>query len=244
MNIYLTGDKHGYFYSITRYCQLHKNLNRNDDVMIILGDVGINYYEECILSGLYRTLTDLPITLLCVHGNHERRPATISSYEIDEFCNGKVYINPEFLHVKFAIDGEIYDLPDYTGNIKKCIVIGGAYSVDKYYRLANGISWFADEQPSDEIKINVENALIKNNWNIDYVFTHTCPYRFRPTEWFLDIDTSKMIIDTSTEEWLQTIYDRLKHFEKWYCGHFHGEKYDINAKIRFMYEDITKLGQN
>jgi histidinol-phosphatase (PHP family) len=46
---------------------------------------------------------------------------------------------------------EIYNLGG-----KKTIVIGGAYSVDKYYRLMRGIHWFADEQPSEEIKNKVE----------------------------------------------------------------------------------------
>lgn len=31
----------------------------------------------------------------------------------------------------------------------KTIVIGGAYSVDKFYRLSKGYNWFEDEQPSD-----------------------------------------------------------------------------------------------
>ena len=31
-------------------------------------------------------------------------------------------------------------------------MLGGAYSVDKYYRLMRGFNWWPDEQPSDEIK--------------------------------------------------------------------------------------------
>ena len=43
--------------------------------------------------------------------------------------------------------GEIYNI-----NGKSILVIGGAYSVDKEYRLLKGWSWFKDEQPNKEIE--------------------------------------------------------------------------------------------
>ena len=48
-------------------------------------------------------------------------------------------------------DGEIYDIDD-----KKVMVIGGAYSVDKWYRLKMNYKWFEDEQISEEEKSFVE----------------------------------------------------------------------------------------
>ncbi|MCL1810162.1 MAG: RHS repeat protein [Clostridiales bacterium] len=41
----------------------------------------------------------------------------------------------------FAKDGEVYD---FDG--KRCVAIGGAYSVDKQVRLAQGWGWWPDEQ--------------------------------------------------------------------------------------------------
>lgn len=38
------------------------------------------------------------------------------------------------------------------------MAIGGAYSIDKYYRLANHLPWFESEQPSDAIKSSVKAA--------------------------------------------------------------------------------------
>lgn len=35
------------------------------------------------------------------------------------------------------------------------LVICGAYSVDKLYRLSRGYGWWGDEQPSDEIKAHI-----------------------------------------------------------------------------------------
>ena len=83
---------------------------------------------------------------------------------------GTVYVEDDFSNLLFAKDGEIYDLDG-----KKSIVIGGAYSVDKYYRLQRGMNWFPDEQPSDEIKLKTEKQLSAVNWNVDIVLTHTWP---------------------------------------------------------------------
>ena len=40
--IYITGDKHGDFYDIYSFCNKYKTSTK--DIMIILGDSGINYY--------------------------------------------------------------------------------------------------------------------------------------------------------------------------------------------------------
>ena len=45
----------------------------------------------------------------------------------------------------FAKDGEVFDF-----NGKQTIVTGGAYSVDRMYRLIHGYGWWPDEQPSEE----------------------------------------------------------------------------------------------
>ena len=47
-----------------------------------------------------------------------------------------MFFEEEYPNMFFAKDGEIYNI-----NNKKTMVIGGAYSVDKYYRLGRGYSW-------------------------------------------------------------------------------------------------------
>lgn len=76
-------------------------------------------------------------------------------------------IEEEYPNITFAIDGEIYDIAE-----NKAIVIGGAYSVDKYYCLQRCIKWFSDEQPSAVTKQKVENTLENCNWNIDIFFSY------------------------------------------------------------------------
>lgn len=58
-----------------------------------------------------------------------------------------------------------------------------AYSVDKMYRVSHGYGWWADEQPSEEIKAYVEAQLEGMNWNV--VLSHTVPLKYEPTEVFL-----------------------------------------------------------
>lgn len=119
----------------------------------------------------------------------------------------------------------------------KAMAIGGAYSVDKWYRLRHNLHWFPDEQPSEEIKARVRKKLDELGWKIDAVLTHTCPYRYTPREAFLrGVDQST--VDSSTERWLDSIAERLD-YQAWYCGHWH-----INKRIdrlHFLFDSVELL---
>lgn len=233
-NVFITGDTHRDFTRIKSFCEKYETTL--DDTIIILGDVGINYFLDIEDVRLKYRLSKMKINLFCVKGNHEKYPAKINTYREIDYRGGKAYIEPEFTNLIFAKDGEIYDF-NIGGENKKAIVIGGAYSVDKPIRLRKGLKWFSDEQPSEEVKEYVENQLDKVNWGVDYIFSHTCPFRYTPTEWLkTGLDQTK--VDKSTEEWLDKIYEKLD-FDKWYCGHYHGEK--VIDRIEFMYKGIKQL---
>lgn len=238
MTNYITGDTHGKFDRVEYLCQ---DLNTTiKDTLIILGDVGINYYGKNKDIKKKEQLSKLPITLFCVKGNHENYAPNVKGYELIDYLGGKAYVERRYPNLIFAKDGEIYNFEiehDAHKETRKAIVIGGAYSVDKYYRLMNKHMWFDDEQPSEETKAYVEHQLDRVNWDVDYVFSHTCPERFIPREWFLPmIDQST--VDNSTEQWLDTIYERI-NVDKWYCGHFHGEKLIDN--VRFLFRSIFEI---
>ena len=234
--IYFTGDIHG---DVRRIIDaIHRFDIGPDDVIVILGDAGLNYFGNN--RGDRRTKSRLNaegVTVFCIHGNHEMRPATLKSYHTASWRGGTVYAEDEYPNLLFAKDGEIFD---FDG--KKAFVIGGAYSVDKYYRLQRGAPWFSDEQPSPEIKQSVESALDAVNQQIDIVLSHTCPGRYIPTEAFLTgLDQST--VDRSTEDWLGTIEEKLS-YDQWYCGHWHIDKRIDRMHFLFISMECLPSGEN
>lgn len=206
-----------------------------DDVLIILGDAGINYYDPEQDERKKKYLESLPITIFAIHGNHEMRPQTIPTYHEADWNGGKVYMEDDYPHILFAKDAELYKL-----NGLFTFVVGGAYSVDKNYRLLHGLAWWPDEQPSDEIKRQVEEKLEGMDWEVDVVLTHTAPLKYEPTEVFLPM-INQSTVDKSTEQWLDSIEEQL-YYDRWYCGHYHTAK--KIEKIQFMYNDFDEFPEN
>ena len=228
--VYLTGDTHGRFDRIEAFCRGRSMVREN--TFIILGDVGLNYFGDVRDRTGKERLSQLPCTFFCIHGNHEQRPSPLMGYRRSECHGGAVWVEPQFPNIVFAIDGEVYDFCGHS-----CLVIGGAYSVDKWYRLEQGFHWWPDEQPSEEIREKVEAVLEQRNRQIDAVLSHTCPLKYEPREVFLKgLDQST--VDKSTEEWLGEIESRLR-YKRWYCGHYHTEK--RVDRLQFMFEDYAIL---
>lgn len=220
--VYFTGDIHGHVERILNFTA--KYSLTCDDVLIILGDVGVNYYGERLDRHTKNILSQANTTILCVHGNHEIRPNNIPTYKLKTWNGGEVWYEDKYPNLLFAKDGEIYTIGKY-----KYIAIGGAYSVDKHLRREN-VSWWSDEQPSDTIRARVERQLTTNT--VDVVLSHTCPFKYIPTECFLS-GVRQSSIDQSTELWLDTIEDKIT-YKAWFCGHWHTDK--RIDKMHFLFE--------
>lgn len=244
MSVYMTGDIHGdpwRFWSIENFCNNHKTTT--DDWLICLGDVGLNYYgakskEEISLKN---EAAKLPIKMFCIHGNHERRPIKEDGYKEIEVTEGAIQgpmlWDSRYPNQYFAIDGAVYKIQTSERTLN-ALVCGGAYSVDKFYRLQFRANWWPDEQPNELTKGLVR--LMATRYPIDIMLTHTCPLRFEPKELFLDcIDQST--VDTSTEEFFDDIYEQFPadHKPMWYFGHFHGDKYTDDYVM--LFNDIIEL---
>lgn len=228
--IYITGDKHTDFREVFYFC--YANETTLDDILIVLGDAGINYYASEKDYMLKDSLLQYPITFFCIHGNHEERPENIESYKTKVFHDGIVYYEENYPNILFAKDGEVYNF-----NNHKVLVIGGAYSVDKYFRLARGYNWYESEQPSEKTKNKIVKVLKDLDNKIDIILSHTCPYKYLPKEMFLDgIDQST--VDNSTEYFLDEI-EESTDYNLWYCGHYHTDK-EID-KLIFMFHKIEEF---
>lgn len=225
---YVTGDTHASFGGLYRQLAAMPP----DTGCVILGDAGFNYHRDEEDRRNKARIDSLGRTIFCVHGNHESRPAATGLYELQPRFGGQVWVEPDFPHLLFARDGDVYEL-----NGKSVLVIGGAYSVDKYYRLIHGYHWWADEQPDQATRQRVEQALAARDWQVDLVLSHTCPARYIPAEALLPgLDQSR--VDRSTELWLDTIEARTR-YRRWYCGHWHINK--AVDRMQFLYHDLLPL---
>ena len=244
---FITGDKHRHFNRVKKFC---REMNtRRKDVLIILGDAGFNYYDDKRDDDLKKKISALNITLFCLHGNKENRPQNVGTYGIRSFCGGKVYYEPKYPNIYFAIDGETY-----TFEGKKYMVVGGTHSVDKMRCLEEGTPFWYDEMPDDTVKATVEQNLQNEGNKIYGMMTHTCPIDYLPTEMFMSTRQNASIkrkprkakskklfkpdIDRSTEIWLGELEKKLD-YEVWFCGHYHVDK-QID-KIQMMWRDIRPL---
>ncbi len=222
--IYITGDTHRDF------SRLFNLENHEEDMLIILGDVGINYCLNEEDKKLKEYLKQFKFKLFCVRGNHEERPKNIKSYKEQEMFGGKVFIEDDYPNLIFAKDGETYNIGG-----KRVLVIGGAYSIDKKYRLLYGSSWFPDEQLSKEEQEEILKKI--KGQHFDVVLTHTCPLKYEPKEAFIKgISQSKF--DKSMEKFLDKVEENID-YDKWYCGHYHTEK-KID-KLEFMFGRIKEF---
>lgn len=201
--------------------------------MILLGDVGANYYLDERDIKTKEALTSCPITLVCIHGNHEERPKNISSYKqiISDKLKAPCYVEPEYPTILFPKDGIIY-LNEY-----RCLVLGGAYSVDKDYRLLKGWSWFPDEQMDEPTKQYIRE-LTDEVYSFDYILSHTAPLIYEPRYLFLSV-IDQSTVDKSMENFLQEIHDKIT-FKHWYLGHYHDDN-RLASNISILYNDIIEI---
>ena len=84
---YITGDTHGDF---SRYSQFAEDMQpTKEDTMIVLGDAGLNYHRNKTDKERKAFVSSFPFTTFCIYGNHEIRPADITSYKMREYHGGK-----------------------------------------------------------------------------------------------------------------------------------------------------------
>ena len=107
--IFLTGDCHKYFGRLKDFCR--ENNTTKDDVLILLGDSGINYFLDGRDEYDKKFLKKLPITIIVIHGNHEERAWNCKNYEKVELNNhirGEFYIEKEYPNLLFCHDLELF----------------------------------------------------------------------------------------------------------------------------------------
>lgn len=230
-NYLCTGDLHGDF---SRFKYLDKELYKPEETaIIVLGDAGLNYNLDKHDIERKKFANSFGYTFYLVRGNHEARPQ--KRYNIDDTFDydicGPTYTDAYFPNIHYLRDGVCYIINGY-----RALVIGGAYSVDKEYRLMQGWQWFEDEQLSKE-EMNIISKTFKGA-EFDIILSHTCPLDWQPTDLFLSsIDQSK--VDNSMETWMNEFKDSVT-WKNWFWGHYHADR-DYGDGRRMFYRDIVNL---
>ena len=249
-NWIFTGDTHGGVGANMRISNIHRNMPKckpSETGVIILGDAGLNFYLNKTDKKQKRILNAHGYTIYCVRGNHEERPENIDTYylEYDANVGNMVWVEEEFPNIKFFADGGNYVIGGHP-----CLVIGGGYSVDKYWRLQRAgysaaeaniadpkkCGWFKDECLTQEEM----NAIMESNKGkkFDFVLSHTCPYSWQPTDLFLGcIDQST--VDNSMEIWMDELKETF-NWNIWLFGHFHADRVE-RTHVEQMYTDYEKM---
>ena len=219
MNWIITGDCHGEF---SRFANLEEKYKNDETAIIVLGDFCINYLLNDNDYFKKRSFCKkYPQYFYVLRGNHEARPQDVHNMTkiYDPNVQGDVYMEPDFPRIRYFMDYGIYHINVY-GKEYRIAVIGGAYSVDKWYRLEMGRRWFENEQLTQDEKIDCLCKLMGQHFDI--ILSHTCPLRWEPTDLFLGgIDQST--VDKSMEQFLDEVIQSCT--TNLYCfGHYHADR--------------------
>lgn len=224
--VYFMGDVHQSFKPIR---DLYQNLNlkldkdmRPDksDVVVLLGDSGANFFGDYLDRNFKQKISRYDFTYFVIRGNHDRRPTDCAAenpdaWMMETFYGNRVLVEKAYPHIKYALDiPALYNINGYS-----TLVIPGAYSVDKYYRIQRNLGWFENEQLNEEEMKIGEDLVDEINYKVDIVLSHTCPKIYQPTDLFLSV-IDQSTVDDTMERYLGKIENDLD-YKLWLFGHYH-----------------------
>jgi hypothetical protein len=227
--ICITGDTHG-FNDIDKLV-LNKTLSSltEDDFLLITGDFGGIWdggmHDEDILD----FYSNKPYTTLFVDGNHENFDL-LNSYPVEQWNGGKIHrITDKVIHL---MRGQVFNIEN-----RSIFTFGGGASIDKAYRTP-GVSWWPEEEPSeDECREAIEN-LEKNDFIVDYIVSHAAPESIVRNE----INTAHRLlcVDCEAEKILDQILQKTV-YRRWFCGHYHFDMDIKEYRLQVLYQQVLDM---
>lgn len=254
MAIYLTGDIHGNPVRLSTksfYEQKDFNGNKEDNIVIILGDFGLIWScnkEDKNEKYWLDWLEEKPFTICFVCGNHENFDR-LYQYPVEEWNGGKVHkIRDNVIHL---MRGQVFNIQG-----KKFFTFGGASSHDISggilelddpdfkekrkelddewisYRI-NHVSWWKEELPSEEEMQEGIDNLEKNDWKVDYILTHS------PSASVIALLGQGLYEQDIVTKYLEEIRCKTE-YKRMFSGHMHINKV-VNDKDIILYEQIIRI---
>lgn len=232
MKYYLSSDWHGDANAF-RLCE--SKLPDTLTTVLLLGDIGLTYgdFNSVYLKEL---MSKSPHTYIVMRGNHDKRYVKYAKeqeggwgWEQGTWGDNEVWYQKKYPNILYVKDeGGLYHIGDMN-----CLFIPGAWSIDGMYRQAHGLPWEYDEELSMIEQYQIVKIVNENR--IDYVFSHDCPYRWQEElkEFFLPIKVKPQI---GFNLFLNNVLGDLKNLDKWYFGHYHGNKIVGEGKGELIYQ--------
>jgi len=243
MAILFSGDFHagsvGELDCITKEALLERHGREKYNLIkyhIILGDGGFMWPDNQENDEYnYKTLARRPFPVLCVIGNHEPILGMDNMTETDIGIGESVYQIQDNPFVAYLKRGKVYTIDGF-----KCLVLGGALSIDKKLRKP-GKTWWEKEYWTEKEKQDLF-ALLKTDNTFDCVLTHTGPDRVNRMLFQFPLSFPIHIKDEVA--YMNDRIDAQIQCHDWWCGHWHKDiyHYDTNADrgYRYLYR-TTKI---
>lgn len=194
----LLGDVHGAFEEMEFFIDFMLEQYPEITRIIQLGDFG--YYPKLCQNRPNKVYEG--VEKYFIRGNHENH------FKLPLDAEEPVDMGEEWAHWNFVPDGCIMD---------NMLLIGGADSIDKKYRIIQemngfGKSWFPNEEERDEQKILTR--IRKNSSRIKYVLTHDCPKKIA---WIIH---SGKLYPNRTGPFFNVVAREFQDVD-WFFGHHH-----------------------
>lgn len=240
-NFFITGDTHGSVEERLIKLQLKfPEAKPEETAIIILGDAGINYWLNRTDLKNKKVISSFGYTIYCVRGNHEERPENLPTMILknDPNVKGMVWMEEEFPLIRYFADGGVYNINNHS-----CLVLGGAYSVDKYWRIQRAAArnqsfsgWFKDEQLSLEEREFIFNKI--KNKSFDFILSHTAPISCEPKDLFLP-EIDQTLVEKDMEFWLEDV-KQATNWGVWCWGHYHRDRIEA-PYCEMFYEYVENI---
>jgi hypothetical protein len=253
--VYTTGDKHADWAGLLAWGK-RMGLTK-DDTVIVLGDAGLNFIMGWKDYKLRKKVSKAPWTTFVIRGNHDKDPCdsfrylngngkagkiTMSDAHWEIYFDNLVLVEDNNPNIKYAMDGFIYTIEG-----QECLVIGGGYSVDKFYRLENGWTWIKNEQLDAEEMEAIYQTYLNNK--VDVILSHVAPVSYEADIrhlWMSDsgIKGGWTCIDKSMEIWMnKLLWDEANDIKRWYFGHNHANLNCHDGVGVMLYEMVIPFGE-
>lgn len=214
--IWLLSDLHGG--ENIRGFQEYLETAGEDDLLILLGDIGLKFAETEENRCFDELLLSAKKNIAFLDGNHENFPY-LKTFPEEMWNGGKVHRISG--HVVHLMRGNVYTIEGKT-----FFVFGGCKSSPKWKTMG---LWYPGEEPEPEELALAHKNLAAHHNRVDYILTHK--YEESPPKGTVCPDLRELIL------WLEANVS----YTHWYCGHWH-RNYHMDDTHTVVFDPAMPIG--